>query len=431
MRRRLSILPDWQAPPGLGAIELDATWARLTITVDEDFVTLVHADGSPRGYLNVSAYPLAEWIAFNWWPLRAEVRVSGYDAHHWSWRHAAAGSWHRRHNVRAAGNGMTWPDLTFIPEGAVTRLSWWPATASNTRLLADGTRTIATGQIDDELVRFVDSVIARLDERGVTGTPLHREWAAIAALDAEEKAFAEAVGRLGLDPFSITDDTADAILALDRFDDDGFVDDILDTVEPTNTGLRQIGTWLQHATELADSAVDRHSIDVTSARVRDLVEIDSRKPWIAGFQAAATVRDHMGFHAGRVDASLLAAAVTTPRRHRADLMDGYTQNVDGHSVVVIAGEGRSEELDRFLRARSLGLHLLRPDRTRFVMSDVRSPLQSAARSFAAELLAPAADVVAMRDEVGGPDASAFDIIARRFQVSTEVVERQYTNRVRT
>lgn len=229
MRRRLSILPDWQDPPGLGAAELDATWTRLTITVDEDFVTLVHADGSPRGYLNVSAYP--------------------------------------------------------------------------------------------------------------------------------------------------------------------------------------------------------HSIDLTSARGRDLGEIDSRKPWIAGFQAAAAVRDRMGVHAGRVDASLLAAAVTTPRRHRADLMDGYTQNVDGHSVVVIAGEGRSEELDRFLRARSLGLHLLRPDRTRFVMSDVRSPLQSAARSFAAELLAPAADVVAMRDEVGGSDASAFDIIARHFQVSTEVVERQYTNRI--
>lgn len=76
---RLQFKIDWDPAGGLVADnELRATWARVEITVGEDCVTLLEdvRTGTSRRAFHASLYPLAEWVAFNWWLLLADGRPS-------------------------------------------------------------------------------------------------------------------------------------------------------------------------------------------------------------------------------------------------------------------------------------------------------------------------------------------------------------------
>src|SRR6266508_2433108 len=72
----LSLRWEWEPAPLVRAAEHRATWARLEIWVGSDCVTLVEdrESESSRRSIYCSLYPLAEWIAFNLWFLRADAR---------------------------------------------------------------------------------------------------------------------------------------------------------------------------------------------------------------------------------------------------------------------------------------------------------------------------------------------------------------------
>lgn len=72
---------EWEDMPGVRAPEHRATWARPEIRVAGERVTLAEdtTTGSVSRFLYCPLYPLAEWVAFNWWFLRADVRHAGRD----------------------------------------------------------------------------------------------------------------------------------------------------------------------------------------------------------------------------------------------------------------------------------------------------------------------------------------------------------------
>src|SRR4051794_9160013 len=78
MEGLLRIEPEWLGAEGVKSPELAATWCRLSISVDGRVVTRVEdlAANSIRSGIFCSAYPLAEWIATHWWPLRSHVRAA-------------------------------------------------------------------------------------------------------------------------------------------------------------------------------------------------------------------------------------------------------------------------------------------------------------------------------------------------------------------
>jgi hypothetical protein len=69
---------DWEDPKGVLVPELRSTWARLTIFVNETPVTQVydHGANSVRNGIYLPLYPLAEWLAINWWTVFHELEVS-------------------------------------------------------------------------------------------------------------------------------------------------------------------------------------------------------------------------------------------------------------------------------------------------------------------------------------------------------------------
>lgn len=121
---------DWERPEGVVAPELAATWARVEIWVGRDCVTQVQdsPSGASRRSIYCSLYPLAEWVAFNWWFLRAHLRPAALAASPWAGpgprSNGRPDAWARHHNLRSVGEGFFWPNLSILPEGRLTRLLW-------------------------------------------------------------------------------------------------------------------------------------------------------------------------------------------------------------------------------------------------------------------------------------------------------------------
>lgn len=75
MSTSLEFRIEWLDAPGVRAPELAATWARYQIWVNGRCVTQVEEPGGMfRQSVFGSLYPLAEWIASNWWFLIGHVR---------------------------------------------------------------------------------------------------------------------------------------------------------------------------------------------------------------------------------------------------------------------------------------------------------------------------------------------------------------------
>ncbi len=210
--RELVIRWEWQDAESVRTPEHRATWARIEIKVGAEFVTLVEdrGSGSSRRSIYCPLYPLAEWIAYNWWFLLADTRPSSFlaqEADPWAAvsRSLPLGL-RERHSIRASGDGFSWPDLLIVPDDQETRLVWgsrrahtssWPV-----RFLTNGDVRVRSEHVRQELELLVTGTLTRLSEQGITGTVLEKEWAAIQHTDQEEAEYCLAAARLGLDPYS-------------------------------------------------------------------------------------------------------------------------------------------------------------------------------------------------------------------------------------
>ncbi|WP_448062019.1 hypothetical protein [Cellulomonas hominis] len=423
----LEIVPSWEEATGVQAPELAATWARLTITVDGEHATWVERAGTSRNGVFVSAYPLAEWIAFNWWFLRSELRVSTNPSDDWSWSRSAPDSWLHRHNLRAAGSGMPWPDLTIVPEGATTRVRWFAQPpvpgGRGLRYIGTGSAWLSAAAAHDGLESFVEAVVDRLRESGVAGTPLQREWDKLRVTDPEEAAFAEAVARLGLDPYSVDGSVGQRVLELDEHLDSDLLAEFLDSVDPRSLEVAQ--AWVRDADELLRHAVRPEPFVRSIGPAAALVPGSSR-PWQVGYDAARNVRASLGWDS--IEPATIDQLVPTHQlRRESGGIEGYVAAREG--VALVVPEGASTGRQRFQAATALGLSLLAPARRSFVIDPSATSLAQAARAFAAEMLAPAAGVREYLSALGGPTEASFDAIAQRFSTTATVVRRQFENQV--
>ncbi len=157
---------EWLDAPDVSTPELAATWARYEIWVGNRCVTQVEdADGTFRRSVYGSLYPLAEWTASNWWVLASHIRPSAIETRYWTWPNVRTYPWLGQHNLRGAGDGMAWPDLTFVAEGAVTRIVWAADTEmpmGPIRFASGGSGLVRTDEARQSLAGLVDNVLGRL-----------------------------------------------------------------------------------------------------------------------------------------------------------------------------------------------------------------------------------------------------------------------------
>lgn len=259
MSDALDVRIEWLDAPGVTTPELAAAWARYEVWVNNRCATQVEsADGTLRRSVYGSIYPLAEWIASNWWILMSHIRPSAVEARYWTWPNIRAYPWLSQHNFRGAGDGMAWPNLTFVAEGAVTHVSWVPDNnfaSKPIEFASNGSAFIQTDAASEGLARIVNLALERLSEEGLPKTRLAEEWDAIAKMDSEEREFCQTVARLGLDPYAVSDQTADDVVRIASILPAELLADFFDSANPA--ALTRASDWTQRAIVAADRASDR------------------------------------------------------------------------------------------------------------------------------------------------------------------------------
>lgn len=428
---------EWLDAEGVKAPELVATWARLEIWVDGECITQVsdQVNRSTREGIYCSLYPLAEWIAFNWWFLQADTRVPSTSAIALASPalNGAGAAWRSRHNLRASGDGFPWPDFEVAPEGPYARLRWSADRDSRAlhriRYLTSGETYLDTPALVDSLAALVKSVLARLEDLGVAAGPLAEEWASIAGLEPDEADFCLAAGRLALDPYDLKSSISRAIVDAEKSLESGLLEEFLDAVEPTAipTGL----SWVERgARKLHSAGAAGQKKPRTLPRGADIdsTKASARPPWAQGYQQARSLRKQCTAppaESFKVDEMVSTSTVSGQQQSLVGLT-GYTSA--GTPGLILRDRYPSRQT-RFAQARALW-HLLGspPDRRHLVTNSNSGP-QRASRAFAAELLAPAAGIAKLIEPGEIFDQATQERVAEHYGVSPFVVQHQIENQL--
>jgi hypothetical protein len=420
---------DWSSADGVTTPEIAATWCQLSIWVGARCVTLIDSeDASFRRSLHTTAYPLAEWVVYNWWQLTSDVRPSAIPLSSWAWENVYGNPWLRAHNLRAAGGGMTWPDLTIVPEGNATRLAWKSGPGllnPSLRFLGGGDAYLPAQAVVIGLSRFVDSVLDRLDDAELD-TPLAKEWEAVRASDEDEAAFNRAAARLGLDPYTVTNDIAEQIDELSEKLSPGLREEFFDSADPYR--LKVAFQWWKGAKARA------HQTTVDSAvlteHFRDLFELDlpPELPFQRGYRRAKLAREALGLAvANRVDMNALVTKETLTKP--AAGLEGLACFLPADTLALILPIAElPAEAMRFAQARALGLAMT-GHRREYILDPASTDLMQESRAFAAEFLAPAEGIAKYLAEAHAVTDQAFSWIAGRFEAGSLLIRYQYENQL--
>lgn len=430
---------EWESLPHVQAPELRATWARLETWVAGECASLVeeHESGAARRSIYGSLYPLAEWIAFNWWHLGwharpAEVAIGTTFR---AGRPRDSSNWWSHHHMRAAGDGQAWPNLAIVPLGATTMLAWEPDSHAEShlpvRFISRGATELSGQEVRGTLAGLVESVLTRLTEQDVPGTPLAKEWEAIQAADDEEAAFCRAAAQLGFDPYAIPDAIAETIVEAGTTLPAALLDDFLANASTADltAGLRWTERALRRLSEsvgpglpasLASPAFDGSQSPAAHEALS--------QPWQVGYQQARTVRERLGVAPTELlELHDLVRVTAQPGPDRRLLALGGRA---GEGGALVASRPLHPRPERFARARALWHLVHEPERSMFLLGPATTDRHRVARAFAAELIAPAAGIATRLEDADPPiDDEQLAVLADHFDASEQLIAHQITNQL--
>jgi len=421
MQRAWEIIASWEPLNG-GNDEENSCFAALGIQAHGHWLTEGRdalANRLRQAPL-LSAYHLAEWLAWNWWRLRWEPRSSSED-----WAFA-----HRMSNI---GGGYIWPNITIFSDGERTTLI---AKATKERLetpfryISDFAAVIPSMEFEIGIDDFVEQVLGRLSDMGVRDTNLHRIWndLGIERQTPDLTRIRKLEALLGQEP-----DESDA----------GVINHLMADAECLSMAAVE---------ELAADSGHSHGSAVPSAA--DIVNIAERYGFSASFGDGARIAmPQSKTSRGHIAAWKLGAEAAKSLRQQERISDDLIDNsrlsellgVDKSALT--PGEsthlGISFAMDRgnngskvFLRskwpsgrrfelARLLGDRLMATQGVLYPATRAYTYRQKAQRSFAAELLSPFGAVFNMLNCDYSADNQLE--VAEYFQVSELTIRTQLVN----
>lgn len=364
-------ITNWEAA-GLGAPEVLASTGRLSLQVGDTNLT-EHEDTFSRTIRQevlVSAYPLALWLAGNWWPLLHEPKPPE--------RLRPTTDWRLAHEWPAANAGTIWPALVMASEGGTVQFQAESAAGSRQQSIRYLNRlpvpvSIPREQVESALGAFVTSVLDRLEAWDGIHTELLDLWQELKDERADEEAsrYRRLEACLGFDPDEAPE------------------------------------TLMEQA-------------------------IQARTPWRRAQQLARALRQHLGLSNEPISTDLLCdlfglkpqlfeSTLPTKRQPIAVGVPRPTGQIALH-LRKFYPSARRFELARFIGDALITGSMPRPW---FVSSDIPTERQKIQRAFAAEFLCPAEG--ALEQLSGDYSEPAVEQVAERFGVSTEIVENLIAN----
>ncbi len=413
----LKVSVEWEDPCAAKGEELRATWCRLSIQIGQIPVTRIHDERlqTVREAVYCSAYPLAEWFAFNWWSLLNEIERP------WS----AA----ERHNLRYAREGFALPNLEFFSEDSLIRAVWKPYVPASApvRFLEEGFALLDRTAFSREIHAFLEKVIVRLESQGVPHTSLFDEWTAIRDIPEVEKEFCETVGALGLDPYDLEDKKADEVFSVVKNLPDEMRREFF--LAADSNALTQQSRWVSKCLrQLGD-----YEIKTKLAGKKGLyrTQASSSTPWQRGYELARKFRKEFGLGSPSKPLStdklcgLKKGNLPVIRVGEEHQLDAVTRlSTELGPQVATSKERKSSK--SYLLARAICEYLCSDSADSALLTRISSDRQKQNRAFAAELLAPAEGI---RKLLSGSriDRDEVTEVAAHLDVSEWLIEHQLQN----
>ena len=265
--------------------EDEATLGELGIHVGQTCLTQAFDSetNTPRDGANLSAYRLAEWLAWHWWRLRWEpARQRRRDV-----------DWSRAHDIACIGGGWLWPNITIKSDGVRIVFDARPSERVQTEPLhytTGGIAIIPAATFEEGIDDFVECVLTRLAECAYVNTDLHSIWSELSAerKDREISLYRRFEAYLGFDPDEAEPELVEQLIA-----------------EGNSLGLDAISEAAaddhQSALELHDAAQEfgfdaRPGDGVRSVSTAQHVDRSQVPAWQVGVEAAHQLRqqEHLG-----------------------------------------------------------------------------------------------------------------------------------------
>lgn len=431
---------EWIAVPDEGDLLECRTMARIAWTVEGQRMTRVYdrATQSQRDGIYIPVYELAGWLVDNWWSLLYEP---------WPFAGPVPGpggavapdvmGWMHRHCMRTALSGYAAPNVCIFSHGRdVGIVSRADPRGLYVHAPVDYTETFEVQgnreELRVELAQFIQWVLARMEGfADVRVAELQGNWSAICATTAEEAEFCRAAGRLGLDPYDVSEWPEGVVEWFERAPpgwlDSGLVEDLLECPDPAGVKLGQHVALTRIVEELGLSAA-ANDFGAANREATAFAE---------GYSLASWVRTGMSLNGGERLTDVRAAAEAACGRamvvQESVLPEGRILAVAGWKsnpgpVVATRSSGVLTTI-RFLACRGLYMALRGATRGPRLVTDARTWVQRASRAFAAELLAPRTSALERYAEaerrVGCDEAEVQ--VARHYDVSPKVIRHQIEN----
>jgi len=423
MSERWSITANWEQLE-TGSREECAGFAALGIFADGTCLTAGHDRllQSIRQEPYLSAYHLAEWLAWNWWRLRWEPRKQSLD-------------WKLSHAMASIGGGYIWPNLHFLSDGVHITLVSKPTperVRTPYRYISGSVSILSSTEFENVVDRFIDTVLQRLDTRDVKQSDLKEIWQAVRQERGDPAWFAQRKleALLGEDPGEMDGGVLQRLLTDAQITGQEALEEIAANRSP-GQGIPNVGHLLKVSQEqgILTNAQDRVKLHASTRRSLD-------PAWKIGTDIARLLREQESLDPSTAIPNwLLASMYGAPK----DICDIAAQPNLGLDLSFALSESerdsrivlrsRREESRRFELARLLGDSLTcATDEPMCPVTRSNTYRQKVQRAFAAELLSPFQAVNDMLD--GDYSMENQQDVADHFQVSDWTIRTLLVNHKR-
>ena len=410
---------EWIDRAPNASAEERATLCRLSLYVSEENACrfIESASDRVRGHVTVPAVHLAEGLATDWWSI-----FGGRD---------------REHAIRKYRTGFALPDVKLGFDGSTFEIRGEQFAFDNpaVRFWQVGGEVLSRAAAESTLAKFIEETVARLADAGLSNSEASLRWSRVSRSlhDPTERAFCEAAGALGVDPYGVADaDAAFIEQASELFSGEALLEFLAGVGAAAREDLLE---WVRTVETRPPDRTRLPEIHGIAGRIG--VRVRGKRPgrgWAIGYRAARALRDVLDL---RSDERLISLADIACRLGSRSFE--CTSGVVGIAALVcredddvqvhVRRRGASDwgrHAENFAFARAIGDAVCFSDARRSVVNNLhRAERQAVGRAFAAELLAPVESVVDRMNS--GCDV---DETADWFNVSPTVIDRQLENRDR-
>jgi len=420
---------EWEDPQEAKGAELRATWARLSIKADDIPITQVYDydSRSVRASVYCPLYPLAEWIATNWWFLFYELDNKRLSRHE---------TYRTRHNLMWAGEGYALPSLNIQPTEKYIILQWDKANLprNGVEFIQEGTAYLQKKYAEEQFTNFINGIILRLESEGVRKSLLQEEWISINSLNRSEQNFCQMSAALGLDPFDINEQEERSLLHAAEVLPRTIFEDFLLSTKPTSidSDVDFMTRYLTHFSNLHCPVSDLEQI-----KTNVFISYNSSTSWEEGHQLAKNMREKLGV----VNAifrsiddigdlfripNFTSQAIAFPDNTNPDLFDALV-TFSSHQCPGFIINRTHQKSRLFTFCRALCEYMTGREALPAMVSATDSERQKRNRAFAAEFLAPSALIQQKLGDATIVDDDDIEELATDFNVSEFVIKHQIEN----